>query len=188
MARPMPPAAPVTKATLPERSAFMAASAGAGRGHHRFRILCYYNRPPPCHRNSLAMSALDRQPRLPPAARQLLRDDGPLYRQLAAILRAPIVDGTYPVGDRAAQGSRDRRSLRHQPDHRPPGAARARSRRAHPQTRRQAGGGRGANAGAEAQLRLPQLRRHRRLHQRTPGSRSRAIGARPPSGRGPPST
>lgn len=31
-------------------------------------------------------------------ARQLLRHDGPLYRQLAAILRAPIVDGTYPVG------------------------------------------------------------------------------------------
>jgi GntR family transcriptional regulator len=31
-------------------------------------------------------------------ARQLLRHDGPLYRQLAAILRAPIVDGTYRVG------------------------------------------------------------------------------------------
>jgi len=31
-------------------------------------------------------------------ARQLLRHDGPLYRQLAAILRAPIVDGSYPVG------------------------------------------------------------------------------------------
>jgi GntR family transcriptional regulator len=31
-------------------------------------------------------------------ARQLLRNDGPLYRQLASILRSPIVDGTYPVG------------------------------------------------------------------------------------------
>jgi GntR family transcriptional regulator len=31
-------------------------------------------------------------------ARQLMRDEGPLYRQLAAILRAPIVDGTYAVG------------------------------------------------------------------------------------------
>jgi GntR family transcriptional regulator len=30
--------------------------------------------------------------------RRLVRDDGPLYRQLAAILKAPIVDGTYPVG------------------------------------------------------------------------------------------
>jgi GntR family transcriptional regulator len=34
----------------------------------------------------------------PLPARQLLRHDGPLYRQLAAILRAPIVDGTYRVG------------------------------------------------------------------------------------------
>src|SRR5438105_2226206 len=30
--------------------------------------------------------------------RQLLRDDGPLYRQLADILRAPIIGGIYPVG------------------------------------------------------------------------------------------
>ena len=43
------------------------------------------------------MSALD-DSLSPFPARQLLRDDGPLYRQLAAILRAPIVDGTYPVG------------------------------------------------------------------------------------------
>jgi GntR family transcriptional regulator len=34
--------------------------------------------------------------RLPP--RRLVRANGPLYRQLAAILRAPIADGTYPVG------------------------------------------------------------------------------------------
>jgi GntR family transcriptional regulator len=31
-------------------------------------------------------------------SRRLLRDQGPLYRQLAAILRAPILDGSYPVG------------------------------------------------------------------------------------------
>lgn len=31
-------------------------------------------------------------------ARRLLRKDGPLYRQLAELLRAPIVDGTYPIG------------------------------------------------------------------------------------------
>jgi GntR family transcriptional regulator len=43
------------------------------------------------------MSALDTSLSSLPT-RQLLRDDGPLYRQLAAILRAPIVDGTYPVG------------------------------------------------------------------------------------------
>jgi len=36
---------------------------------------------------------LDRLP-----ARRLLRQNGPLYRQLAEILRAPIVDGTYPIG------------------------------------------------------------------------------------------
>ena len=29
---------------------------------------------------------------------QLLRDNGPLYRQLADILRAPIIGGIYPVG------------------------------------------------------------------------------------------
>jgi GntR family transcriptional regulator len=34
--------------------------------------------------------------RLP--ARRLARSEGPLYRQLAAILRAPILDGTYPIG------------------------------------------------------------------------------------------
>src|SRR3954453_20612313 len=43
------------------------------------------------------MTALDASLSSLPA-RQLLRDHGPLYRQLAAILRAPIVDGTYPVG------------------------------------------------------------------------------------------
>src|SRR6478735_8057231 len=43
------------------------------------------------------MSALD-DSLSPLPARQLLRDDGPLYRQLAAILRAPIVDGSYPLG------------------------------------------------------------------------------------------
>ena len=37
--------------------------------------------------------SLDRLP-----AQRLLRANGPLYRQLAEILRAPIVDGTYPVG------------------------------------------------------------------------------------------
>jgi GntR family transcriptional regulator len=31
-------------------------------------------------------------------ARQLLRNNGPLYRQLADILRSPIVDGRFPVG------------------------------------------------------------------------------------------
>jgi GntR family transcriptional regulator len=31
-------------------------------------------------------------------SRRLVREDGPLYRQLAAILRSPIVDGSYPVG------------------------------------------------------------------------------------------
>ena len=31
-------------------------------------------------------------------ARRLVREDGPLYRQLAAILRAPIIDKTYPLG------------------------------------------------------------------------------------------
>lgn len=31
-------------------------------------------------------------------ARRLLRDDGPLYRQLVTILKTPIVDGTCPVG------------------------------------------------------------------------------------------
>ena len=31
-------------------------------------------------------------------ARRLLRDQGPLYRQLTAILRAPILDGSCPVG------------------------------------------------------------------------------------------
>ena len=34
----------------------------------------------------------------PLPTRQLLREDGPLYRQLAAILRAPIVDGTFAIG------------------------------------------------------------------------------------------
>jgi GntR family transcriptional regulator len=34
----------------------------------------------------------------PLPARRLIRANGPLYRQLAAILRAPIVDGTYVVG------------------------------------------------------------------------------------------
>src|SRR5437016_13002409 len=43
------------------------------------------------------MTALDASLSSLPA-RQLLRDDGPLYRQLAAILKTPIVDGTYPVG------------------------------------------------------------------------------------------
>lgn len=38
-------------------------------------------------------AVLDRLP-----SRQLLREHGPLYRQLAEILRAPIVDGTYPIG------------------------------------------------------------------------------------------
>src|SRR5262245_29947456 len=31
-------------------------------------------------------------------ARRLLRDNGPLYRQLVAILKVPIIDGTCPVG------------------------------------------------------------------------------------------
>jgi GntR family transcriptional regulator len=31
-------------------------------------------------------------------SRSLRREDGPLYRQLAAILRAPIVQGTYAIG------------------------------------------------------------------------------------------
>jgi GntR family transcriptional regulator len=31
-------------------------------------------------------------------ARRLLREQGPLYRQLTAILREPILDGSYPVG------------------------------------------------------------------------------------------
>ena len=43
------------------------------------------------------MSSLDNGLDFLPA-RQLVRDDGPLYRQLAAILRAPIVDGSYPLG------------------------------------------------------------------------------------------
>jgi GntR family transcriptional regulator len=38
-------------------------------------------------------TSLDRLP-----SRPLRRGDGPLYRQLAAILRAPIVEGTYAVG------------------------------------------------------------------------------------------
>jgi GntR family transcriptional regulator len=38
-------------------------------------------------------ASLDRLP-----ARQLIRTHGPLYRQLADILRAPIADGSFPVG------------------------------------------------------------------------------------------
>ncbi len=34
----------------------------------------------------------------PLPTRQLVRQDGPLYRQLAEILRAPIVDGVFPIG------------------------------------------------------------------------------------------
>ena len=34
----------------------------------------------------------------PLPARQLLRRNGPLYRQLATILRRPIAEGAYPVG------------------------------------------------------------------------------------------
>ncbi len=34
----------------------------------------------------------------PLPSRTLRREDGPLYRQLAAILRAPIVEGAYPIG------------------------------------------------------------------------------------------
>lgn len=37
--------------------------------------------------------SLDRLP-----ARQLMRSNGPLYRQLADILRSPIADGSFPVG------------------------------------------------------------------------------------------
>jgi GntR family transcriptional regulator len=43
------------------------------------------------------MTALDASLSSLPA-RRLLRDGGPLYRQLAAILKATIVDGTYPIG------------------------------------------------------------------------------------------
>jgi len=38
-------------------------------------------------------ASLDRLP-----ARRLIRTNGPLYRQLADILRAPIADGSFPVG------------------------------------------------------------------------------------------
>ena len=57
-------------------------------------------RPPIAFRHMLARPTMrpTRRLLLPPRAAQLLRDAGPLYRQLAAILRAPIVDGTYPVG------------------------------------------------------------------------------------------
>src|SRR5882757_5588957 len=40
-----------------------------------------------------ASASLDSLP-----VRRLVRDDGPLYRQLVTILRAPIVAGHYPVG------------------------------------------------------------------------------------------
>ncbi|HZP18820.1 MAG TPA: GntR family transcriptional regulator [Bauldia sp.] len=38
-------------------------------------------------------ASLDRLP-----SRQLQREDGPLYRQLASLLRVPIMEGTYPIG------------------------------------------------------------------------------------------
>jgi GntR family transcriptional regulator len=43
------------------------------------------------------MNSLDSNPD-PLPSRRLVRENGPLYRQLAAILRAPIVDKTYALG------------------------------------------------------------------------------------------
>ena len=125
-------------------------------------------------------ASLDRLP-----ARQLMRTNGPLYRQLADILRTPIADGSFPVGASLPEGSRDRRSLRHQPDHRPPGAPRARRRRPDPQALRQAGRGRRASATDAPRLEPQEFRRHRRLC-RERGARHQELSPRdrrrPPPG------
>jgi len=57
----------------------------------RRKTLCYYNRL-----GCIILVVMTLLSFLP--ARRLFRDHGPLYRQLAAILRAPILDGSYPVG------------------------------------------------------------------------------------------